>query len=303
MQHILRYAVTMLALVSLFVPAAPALAAGLPAPSANCHFVLGFKALHDAISNVVGNCTSEEQHNADNGDGLQPTTGANSAGGLLVWRKADNWTAYTDGFHTWINGPNGLQERLNSQRFPWEADYDMLFTLTLSDLPSGLVAVPDVTGPITNAALVAASSNPTQEQAWIQESGRTGGYLASYSWNGAAAVPSTIVVVSYAQTFQSEASAQSAMTEVQATTPQLNTATGTLQSISAPKVGDQSIAFTSTATLTVQGQSVPVTYYTIVFRVGSNVGFVVTGGLSANADLNQAVALTQAQARHMQAHG
>jgi hypothetical protein len=50
-----------------------------------------------------------------NGDGLQHTSG-----GLLVWRKADNWTAFTDGFQTWINGPTGLQERLNTARLPWE---------------------------------------------------------------------------------------------------------------------------------------------------------------------------------------
>ena len=51
-----------------------------------------------------------------NGDSLQHTTG-----GLLVWRKADGWTTFTDGYRTWVNGPFGIQERLNSQRFPWEA--------------------------------------------------------------------------------------------------------------------------------------------------------------------------------------
>ena len=52
------------------------------------------------------------------GDSVQQTTG-----GLLVWRKADNWTAFTDGYRTWINGPNGLVQRLNTERFEWEADY------------------------------------------------------------------------------------------------------------------------------------------------------------------------------------
>ena len=83
----------------------------------NCDYTLGFKALHDLIPSVVGDCLVNEHHNADNGDGLQETTG-----GLLVWRKADNWTAFTDGYRTWINGPNGLQERLNTERFPWEHD-------------------------------------------------------------------------------------------------------------------------------------------------------------------------------------
>ena len=44
-------------------------------------------------------------------------------GGLLVWRKADNHTAFTDGHHTWVNGPIGLQKRLNAERYPWEPDY------------------------------------------------------------------------------------------------------------------------------------------------------------------------------------
>ena len=61
---------------------------------------------------------------------LQQTTG-----GLLVWRKADNWTAFTDGYRTWINGPNGLVQRLNTERFEWEADY----------APGGGIATPTPT--------------------------------------------------------------------------------------------------------------------------------------------------------------
>ncbi|MGI8912404.1 MAG: class F sortase [Chloroflexota bacterium] len=87
----------------------------------NCRFVLGFQALHDLIPAVVGDCSDSEAHNPANGDALQQTSG-----GLLVWRKADNWTAFTDGFHSWINGPSGVQERLNTQRFNWEANPDGL---------------------------------------------------------------------------------------------------------------------------------------------------------------------------------
>lgn len=76
--------------------------------------MLGFKTLHDLIPSVVGSCLADEQY-AANGDALQPTTN-----GLLVWRKADNHTALTDGYRTWVNGPMGLQERLNMQRFAWE---------------------------------------------------------------------------------------------------------------------------------------------------------------------------------------
>ncbi len=94
-----------------------------PARADTCQFVLGFKTLHDLIPDTVGDCLVDEHHNADNGDGLQETTGpvGGTGTGLLVWRKADNWTAYTDGYHTWINGPYGLQERLNTDCFSWEA--------------------------------------------------------------------------------------------------------------------------------------------------------------------------------------
>lgn len=83
-----------------------------------CQFVLGFATVANSLPQQVGSCSDNESHNLQNGDALQHTT----TGGLLVWRKADNWTAFTDGFHSWINGPNGLRERLNTQRFNWEAN-------------------------------------------------------------------------------------------------------------------------------------------------------------------------------------
>ncbi|MDE2839481.1 MAG: hypothetical protein OXM03_02515 [Chloroflexota bacterium] len=87
------------------------------AAAAECEFVLGFKTLRDLIGHdVVGECL-ENQHHGANGDGLQHTTG-----GLLVWRKADNWTAFTDGYRSWVNGPNGLEQRLNIEFLPWEAE-------------------------------------------------------------------------------------------------------------------------------------------------------------------------------------
>jgi len=84
----------------------------------SCAFALGFGSLAGMIPQQVGSCLENEGHNPQNGDALQHTTG-----GLLAWRKADNWTAFTDGYRTWINGPNGLSQRLNTQRFPWEAEY------------------------------------------------------------------------------------------------------------------------------------------------------------------------------------
>lgn len=101
------------------------LALGLaPAPTqaAGCRFTLGFEELHDLLPTTVGNCLADEQHDGRTGDAVQPTTGANGRGGLLVWRRADNDTAFTDGYHTWVNGPFGVQQRLNTERFPWESD-------------------------------------------------------------------------------------------------------------------------------------------------------------------------------------
>ncbi|MDE2817689.1 MAG: hypothetical protein OXM03_13935 [Chloroflexota bacterium] len=74
----------------------------------------------------MGDCL-ENQRYAANGNSEQHTTG-----GLLVWRKADNLTSFTDGYRTWINGPNGLVQRLNTERFVWEADY----------APGGGIAMP-----------------------------------------------------------------------------------------------------------------------------------------------------------------
>ncbi len=69
------------------------------------------------IPSVVGDCLENEHHNPENGDALQRT-----GGGLLVWRKADNWTAFTDGITTWIAGPAGLASRPNGgPLFQWEA--------------------------------------------------------------------------------------------------------------------------------------------------------------------------------------
>ena len=81
---------------------------------ADCLFTLGFRTLHDLDPVDVGSCTNNQTY-AANGDAVQMTTR-----GMLVWRKADNFTAFTDGSHTWVNGPYGVQERLNTERFSWE---------------------------------------------------------------------------------------------------------------------------------------------------------------------------------------
>jgi hypothetical protein len=106
----------LLALVVSLLPAGPALAQ--PA----CAFQLGFKAIADQIPDRVGGCLEDEHFNLANGNAEQRTSAHHGQGGLLVWRKADNWTAFTDGHWTWVNGPSGLQRRLNAERFAWERD-------------------------------------------------------------------------------------------------------------------------------------------------------------------------------------
>src|SRR5919109_3538011 len=86
--------------------------------NATCGFVLGFATVRALVgAQVVGNCLENEWFNPTNGNAEQRT-----AGGLLVWRKADNWTAFTDVYRTWVNGPNGVQQRLSRDRFAWEAE-------------------------------------------------------------------------------------------------------------------------------------------------------------------------------------
>jgi len=89
--------------------------AGLALAQQQIEFKLGFKTLADQVPDVVGQ-PLENEHWGANGDSLQQTSN-----GLMAWRKADNWTAFTNGSRTWINGPQGVQARANDERFPWEA--------------------------------------------------------------------------------------------------------------------------------------------------------------------------------------
>ena len=98
-------------------PAPQAVTQTLPRGANGCTFVLGFAQLRALIGSPAGTCTEDEHFNPLNGNAEQATTG-----GMFVWRKSDNWTAFTDGYRTWINGPQGLQSRLNAQRFAWERD-------------------------------------------------------------------------------------------------------------------------------------------------------------------------------------
>lgn len=92
--------------------------AAATASAQTVEFKLGFKALAEQIPNVVGQ-PLENEHWGANGDSLQRTST-----GLMVWRKADNWTAFAHGAGTWIDGPCGVQMRWINERFPREADYN-----------------------------------------------------------------------------------------------------------------------------------------------------------------------------------
>jgi hypothetical protein len=121
---------------------------GGPRPAAaqnGCSFTLGFSALRDQIPGIVGDCLENEWFKADDGNSLQRTVG-----GLLVWRKADNWTAFTNGSTTWINGPLGLASRPNGgPLFSWEAPPGQAAPIATpatppapTSPPSGAVAIP-----------------------------------------------------------------------------------------------------------------------------------------------------------------
>ena len=101
----------------------------VPTVRAAPRFVLGFKLIANQIPDIVGNPIENEWFDVRNGNSIQRTVNPKRltpAGlprdGMMVWRKSDNWTAFTDGYMTWVNGPHGLQSRLNSERFPWEND-------------------------------------------------------------------------------------------------------------------------------------------------------------------------------------
>ena len=142
-----RVATFVVALVAFFAAFAAFTVTSPVAQAANCEFTFGFATLHSLIPKVVGNCVTNVQY-AANGDGLQQTSN-----GLLVWRKADNHTAFTNGSQTWVNGPFGLQTRPNNQRFLWEKTsarvnstqvIDFVPPTTTSQTESGSCFVPSI---------------------------------------------------------------------------------------------------------------------------------------------------------------
>src|SRR5215207_7788118 len=106
----MRQLLAILVIVLTFLPFAQQASA-----QAGCTFNFGFKALHDKIPAIVGDCIGDEYRN-DVGESNQPTTR-----GLLALRKADNRVVFTDGTTTWIDGTYGVVSRpIGGPPFPWE---------------------------------------------------------------------------------------------------------------------------------------------------------------------------------------
>ena len=144
--------------VALVVAGLLVLSAAPTAVAAECEFVLGFATLKTLIKlsegqDRVGDCLESERFDPVRGEALQQTTG-----GLLVWHKADNWTAFTDGYRTWVIGPDGLQSRLNTEQLDWERLAQLrrnaeTFAYTIGQ-PGGTLTYATISEPLTfNLAL------------------------------------------------------------------------------------------------------------------------------------------------------
>ena len=144
--------------VALIVAGLLVLSAAPTAAAAECEFVLGFATLKTLIKlsegqDKVGDCLENERFDPMRGEALQQTTG-----GLLVWHQADNWTAFTDGYRTWIIGPDGLQSRLNTEQLDWERLAQLrrnaeTFAYTIGQ-PGGTLTYSTISEPLTfNLAL------------------------------------------------------------------------------------------------------------------------------------------------------
>ena len=125
--------------------------AGQPAA---CRFALGFADLRQVIgAAVVGECLQDEYQDPASGDTRQATTR-----GELVYRRASNTSAFTNGYETWVMGLNGLQRRLNNERFAWEPDAAS-FSRAGEGTPTTAAARPSPTRP-TVAGVASPTASP-----------------------------------------------------------------------------------------------------------------------------------------------
>lgn len=117
--------------------------AGLASAQAAPEFKLGFAGLAQMIPSIVGAPVENEHPDATTGDTIQRTTT-----GMLVWRKSDNVTVFTDGATTWLLGPVGLQSRPNGTSLDWEKT-----TAPTAPPPAPAAPFPTATAPVEPAAL------------------------------------------------------------------------------------------------------------------------------------------------------
>ncbi len=151
----------LLALLTIAILSAPFADVRSSSAQATCTFTLGFATLRDMIiaqfGDIVGACLENEHHNPLNGDGLQQTTG-----GLMVWRKSDNWTAFTDGTTTYLNGPTGLAVRPNAgPLFPWENPAPAPAAEPTFVIPPTATPVPPAAPPPATPTPVPSDAKPT----------------------------------------------------------------------------------------------------------------------------------------------
>lgn len=259
-------------------------------------FKLGFKALADLIPAIVGQ-PLEDEHWGPNGDSLQRTTA-----GLMVWRKADNWTAFTNGHMTWINGPNGVQIRGNGERLEWERE------TAVSPQPSSPApAQPSVLTPHAPPATPTPAPQPQISRQALEAAANLSGdlpseyRLARASWE----------VYGYVTHFQPEGEyaslrgpngvlsvVQQAANSYQARDLALGFAprNGTAVGVSLP-VASFAQGFSETTTLTSGGSF---SSFSVVFAVRDVAGSVVAMGISSVAFMGQATALADRVARRLQ---
>src|SRR5579885_1283861 len=148
--------------LALAAPLSALLLAAAPlahAQTAGCQLTLGFAELHDLIPDTVGSCTSDVTYLL-NGDAVQRTTN-----GMLAWSKADNLVRFTDGATTWMDGPDGIVNRANGDRFPWEAPISQVAGVAISRAvdPASIVLRPGDPGVPRGYVLAGESTSPDGE--------------------------------------------------------------------------------------------------------------------------------------------
>ncbi|MBI4317759.1 MAG: hypothetical protein HY675_04655 [Chloroflexi bacterium] len=227
--------------------------------AADCGYALGFAALREMIPDQVGDCVVDEQYDAETGHLFQETTG-----GLLFWRKADNFTAFTDGYHTWVIGPFGLEQRLNTERFEWEPTDPQMFTLTSADLPDGFT-LDDAR--YTSNEMVASQYDDSQAAlAMLHSLGRVDGYYIRFDAHSATEAGGFEFVTSQAAVFSSPEGAQDYMEHYRVRLQDIPPQSYTLETVPLDRIGDEAGAVRYVS----QGSSVTDSWiqYNIFFRKG-----------------------------------